>query len=414
MGKTIIEKIFSKHSKDEVKPGNIIWLDLDIRSARDFGGANVVKNFQREYPGENVEDPGKTFFTFDCVAPAVTIPYANNQQICRDFAAEQSIKVFDVDSGIGTHVMIDSALSTPGSTVVGTDSHMNILGAVCAFGQGMGDQDIAFAYKTGKTWFEVPPSMKIEVSGNYEYPTTAKDVTLAVIKKMGASGCLGKAVEYVGDTIERMSLHERITLCSMATEMGAIITLVTPNEDVDSYFKEKGITYDISGLTPDNDAEYVESVKVDVDSLEPQAAAPYAPDNVKSVSELEGTEINSIFLGSCTNGRYEDFAIAAKIAEGKKIKPGVMFRANPSTRGVYSRLIKDGIFDKLFEAGVIMSHASCGGCASGQLGMTGAGEVQLSTSNRNFKGKQGDGQTYLVSPAVAMASAIEGKITLPE
>jgi len=413
MGQTIIEKIFSRHSKDEVRAGNIIWLDLDVRSARDFGGANVVKNIEREYPGERVADAGKTFFTFDCVAPAVTIPYANNQQICRDFAAEQGIKVYDVDSGIGSHVLIDTGLCRPDSTVVGTDSHMNILGAVCAFGQGMGDQDIAFAFKTGKTWFEVPPTMRIEITGKYEYPVTAKDITLAVVKRMGAAGCLGKAVEYTGDTIENMQLHERITLCSMATEMGAIISFITPNANVAEYYGNMGVDVDIDALKPDADASYVETITIDISGIGPQAAAPYTPDNVHDVSELAGTRISSVFLGSCTNGRYEDFAIAAEIAKGKTIKDGVIVRGNPATREVYRRLLKDGIIETLFEAGVVVSHASCGGCASGQLGMTGKGEVQLSTSNRNFKGKQGDGQTYLVSPAVAMASAIKGEITVP-
>ncbi len=413
MPQTIIEKIFSKHANEEVVPGKIIWLDLDVRSARDFGGANVVKNFVREYPGENVADPDKTFFTFDCVAPAVTIPYANNQMTCRDFAAEQGVKVFDVDSGIGSHVLIDTAGCVPGSTVVGTDSHMNILGAVCAFGQGMGDQDIAFAYKTGKTWFEVPKTMKIVVSGEYNYPTTAKDITLAVVKKMGASGCLGRAVEFAGDTIDRMTLHERITLCSMATEMGAIITLITPNESVVDYYKSKGVDVDVKDLTADQDAEYVETFEIDITGVEPQAAAPFTPDNVKDIRELEGTPITSVFLGSCTNGRFEDFEIAANIVKGKRVNEKVMVRANPATREVYQKMLKEGILETLFDAGVIVSHASCGGCASGQLGMTGAGEVQLSTSNRNYKGKQGDGQTYLVSPATAMASALTGKITLP-
>ncbi|MFC1477447.1 aconitase/3-isopropylmalate dehydratase large subunit family protein [candidate division KSB1 bacterium] len=413
MGQTIIEKIFSRHSGNDVKPGNVVWLDLDVRSARDFGGANVVKNFQREYPGEHVEDPAKTFFTFDCVAPAVTIPYANNQQICRDFAAEQGVKVFDVDSGIGSHVLIDSGLCTPGSTVVGTDSHMNILGAVCAFGQGMGDQDIAFTFKTGKTWFEVPPTMKIEITGKYDFPATAKDVTLAVIKRLGASGCLGRAVEYVGDTVGNMTLSERITLCSMATEMGAIISLITPNRHVVDFYKEKGADVDIDALTPDSNADYIETITIDVNGLQPQAAAPYAPDNVKDVEALAGTEVTSVFIGSCTNGRYEDFAAAAEIVKGKRIKDGIMVRTNPATREVYRRLLKEGMLETLFDAGVILSHASCGGCASGQLGMTGKGEVQLSTSNRNFKGKQGDGQTYLVSPVIAMASAITGKITIP-
>ncbi len=203
MGNTIIEKILKLHSSEEVKPGKIIWIDIDVRSARDFGGANVVKNFQKHFgTDERVHDNSKTFFTFDCNVPANTIPYANNQQICRDFAKEQDIKLYDVDAGIGSHVVIDEGLALPSKTVVGTDSHLNILGAVGCFGQGMGDMDIAFTYKTGKTWFEVPPTMKINLKGNVEYPATAKDIVLAMLQELGSAGALGRSVELYGKAID--------------------------------------------------------------------------------------------------------------------------------------------------------------------------------------------------------------------
>ena len=215
LSSTMIEKIIQAHSKDDVAPGKIVWMNLDVRSARDFGGANVVKNFQKHYPGEKVHDKNKTFFTFDCVVPANNIPYANNQQICRVFAREQDIKVYDVDAGIGSHVDIENGLALPGHTIVGTDSHLNIMGAVGAFGQGMGDQDIAFAFKAGKTWFEVPETMKVSIKGKAPKGTTPKDLTLAVVGELGSKGALGRAVEYYGPAINALDVSGRITLVAV-------------------------------------------------------------------------------------------------------------------------------------------------------------------------------------------------------
>ncbi|MCK4266585.1 MAG: homoaconitate hydratase family protein, partial [Thermoplasmata archaeon] len=195
---TLVEKILAAHSNEDIQPGKIVWINIDVRSARDFGGASVVKNFQRYYPGQRVNDTSKTYFTFDCNVPANTIPYANNQQICRNFAKEQGIRVYDVDAGIGSHVMIEEGFGFPGSTVVGTDSHLNIMGAVGAFGQGMGDQDIAFVFKTGKTWFEVPHSIVVNVEGNPPETCSAKDLTLEIIGRLGTKGALGKAIEFRG------------------------------------------------------------------------------------------------------------------------------------------------------------------------------------------------------------------------
>ena len=189
-GQTIIEKIFQAHTSADaaVVPGAIIWLDLDVRTARDFAGANVIKNYREHYGDSPVADANRTFFTFDLVVPANNIPYANNQQQCRIFAREQGFKVYDVDAGIGSHVAIEQGLAYPGVTLVGTDSHLNVLGAIGAFGQGMGDQDIAFAFKTGRTWFEVPPTMKVVIEGTLKAPCTARDLTLAVVGRLGASG----------------------------------------------------------------------------------------------------------------------------------------------------------------------------------------------------------------------------------
>jgi 3-isopropylmalate/(R)-2-methylmalate dehydratase large subunit len=410
LGHTIIEKIIQAHSTEDVRAGRIVWMDLDVRSARDFGGANVVQHFRREYPGAKVADPEKTTFTFDCVAPANTIPYATNQHLCRLFAREQGLRVYDVDSGIGSHVLIEEGLALPGSTVVGTDSHLNILGAVGAFGQGMGDGDIAFAFKAGRTWFEVPETIKVLVKGTFEYPATAKDLTLAVLKRFGADGCLGKAVEFYGKAIESLNLAGRITLASMATEMGAIAALIPPSSAVIEELERRSKKHALNPVLADLDAVYSQTVTLDVSGLPPLASRPGHPEDVVEVSALKDVKIDSAFIGSCTNGRYEDFKVAAEILRDKKLAPGIMAKAVPATKEVFGRLLEDGLIATLFTAGVIVSHSGCGGCASGQIGMTGKGEVQVSTSNRNFRGKQGDGETFLVSPATAAASAIAGRI----
>lgn len=413
-GNTIIEKIIQAHTKSPVRPGEIVWLNLDVRTARDFGGANVVQNFRQHYGHAKVDDPKKTFFTFDCVVPAKNIPYASNQHLCRLWAREQGIRVFDVDAGIGSHVAIEQGLAYPGCTFVGTDSHLNLLGAIGAFGQGMGDQDIAFAFKTGKTWFEVPPTMKVVFKGELKYPCTAKDLTLAVLQNLGASGALGMAVEFYGQAAESLDLAGRITLASMVTEMGGITGFIPLSEEILDFCRARAGRPYLEGIYADPDAEYCETVEIDLTNLTPLIAAPPRPDNVHQVAELAGKRVDSVFLGSCTNGRFEDFAAAAEIVQGKKIKPWVMASAVPATRQVYAQMLEKGILKALFEAGFIISNPGCGGCASGQIGMTGEGEVQISTGNRNFAGKQGAGGTYLASPVTAAWCALKGEIAVPE
>ncbi|MCE1245117.1 MAG: 3-isopropylmalate dehydratase large subunit [Firmicutes bacterium] len=411
MAMTMIEKILQNHTQDKAIAGNIVWIDLDVRSARDFAGANVVKGFEKNFPDGTVADPAKTFFTFDCNVPANTIAYAENQHICRTFAKKHGIKVFDVDAGVGSHVMLFEGLALPGGTVVGTDSHLNIMGAVGCFGQGMGDSDIAFAFKTGRTWFEVPESIKITLKGTYSYPTTAKDLILFILKHMGAAGGLGLSVELCGEMIDKLTLQERITVASMGTEMGTISIMIPPNDDVINYYKNLGKEF--TPVYADPDAKYLKEIELNIQDLKPQISKPHHPEDVISVEEAGGAAVDSVFIGSCTNGSYEDIKQAAAILKGKKVAPGVMVKVVPATRKDFGRLLAEGIVSDLFESGVIVSNAGCGGCAEGQIGMTGKGEVQISTSNRNFKGKQGSGFTYLASPVTAAASAIAGKIVTP-
>ena len=413
MPHTTIEKIVEKHGGTPAEPGKIVWMDIDFRSARDFGGANVVKNLRKNYDGDYIHDKTKTAFTFDTNAPANTIAYADNQQFCRVFARQQGIPLYDVDRGIGTHVAIEKGLILPGDTAVGTDSHYNIMGAIGAFGQGMGDQDIAFIFKTGKTWFRVPESIKVVIKGDLPGGVTARDLTLKVVGTLGTDKALGRAVDIYGEAVDKLELPGRITLASMATETGAISYFIKPDQRVMESCSARSISRPIEPIWADEDAPYVDEIVIDVSALKPQIALSPSPVKVVDVSEAAGKKIDSVFLGSCTNGRFEDFYSVAEILKGKRVKEGVMFKAVPATREVYQRLLKEGIVERLFEAGVIVSHPGCGGCASGQLGMTGKGEVQLSTSNRNYPGKQGAGETHLVSPETAAYSALEGVITNP-
>jgi 3-isopropylmalate/(R)-2-methylmalate dehydratase large subunit len=413
MGKTIIEKIIQAHSDEPVEAGKIVWMRLDARTARDFGGANVVKNFRANYGDSPVDDVTKTFFTFDLVTPANSIPYAVNQQMCRDWAKAQGVRVFDVDQGIGSHVAIENGLTWPGSTFVGTDSHLNILGAIGAFGQGMGDQDIAFAFKAGKTWFEVPGSVRITVKGDLKPPNTPKDLALACLRRLGASGVLGMSAEFYGPAIDALDLPGRITLASMMTEMGGIIGLIPPSEAVLAYCRQRTGRDDLVATHADPDAHYVQEIEIDISDLEPLVACPPKPDNVRTVREVAGTRVDSVFIGSCTNGRPEDLAAVAAIVRGKRVAPHMVASVVPATREAYAQILRDGTLQTLFDAGFIISNPGCGGCASGHIGMVGEKETQVSTSNRNFAGKQGPGDIYLASPAVAAWAALTGELTVP-
>ncbi len=413
MSGSMIEQILQNHSTDDVSPGETIWLDIDVRSARDFGGANVVKNLMKWYPDDPVLDPAKTFFTFDCVVPANNIPYANNQQICRDFARQHGVEVYDVDSGIGSHVMIENGIAVPGATIVGTDSHLNLLGAIGAFGQGMGDQDIAFAFKTGRTWFEVPRTMRIDVSGRPAKGSTARDLTLAIVGELGSRGCLGKAADFDGRAVKGLTIDGRITLSSMATEMGAVAGLIPPDRSVIEYCKTRAAG-PFKAVNPKDGATYDEERNVDVSDLGPMIARPGRPDDVVPVSEVGDVPIDSAFIGSCTNGRYDDITRIAELVDGKHIHRDVFAMVVPATNDVYGRLLMRGDIQTLHQAGFIVMNPGCGGCASGQAGMTGEGQVQVSTSNRNFKGKQGAGDTYLASPETVVASALAGRIVTLE
>lgn len=405
----IIEKIIANHSgKSSIKPGDIADIEIDARVARDFGGPNVIKNLEDNNLG--VDDITKTFFTFDTNPTGSDQKYAINQQIIRVFARKHGIKVFDIDNGIGTHTLFSQGLAWPGSTAVTTDSHANILGAIGAFGQGMGDRDIAAAFHKGKIWFKVPESVKLNFVGKRPANVTAKDIVLNLLNKFGANSLLGKSVEFYGEEIDKLTLDERITIASMGTEMGVIILLFPPNKAVIDYCEEH-TGRKLEKIEADSDAVYSEEYSIEIDKYVPMVSRPGKPHDTVDIKEETKVKIDSAFIGSCTNGRMEDMRAAAKVLKGRKVAPGVVLKIVPTTDEIWQECLDEGLIKIFKTAGVLFSNAGCAGCAAGQVGQNGPGEVTISTGNRNFPGKQGKGLVYLASPASVAASAVAGYIT---
>jgi 3-isopropylmalate/(R)-2-methylmalate dehydratase large subunit len=409
---TIIEQIIAAHSNQKVvKPGDIVDVFIDTRAARDFGGANVVKNLLDN--GLTVKDPSKTIFTFDCNPGGSDQKYAQNQHYCRQFARENDIRVYDVDAGIGTHLAIDSGLAWPGSTFVSTDSHANIMGAIGSFGQGMGDQDIAAAWAKGYVWFKVPASVRLNLTGEKPGDVSAKDIVLNLLSIFGANKLLGYSVEISGPEVDKLTLSERVTISSMATEMGAIILIFSPTPAV--LDELKALTgKQFNPVEPDPGAVYEKVIDIDLGTFVPMVAKPGHPHDDIAVNDVRNLKIDSGFIGSCTNGRIEDLRIAASILKGKKVAPGVVLKIVPATDAIWKQAMNEGLINIFKDAGAMVSNAGCAGCAAGQVGQNGPGEVTISTGNRNFEGKQGKGLVYLASPAVVAASAVAGCITTPD
>ena len=411
MGMTVIEKILAAHSgKEKVSPGEIVDVIIDARVARDFGGANVVKHMEQHHLG--IEDTSKTFFTFDCNPTGSDQKYAANQHVCRQYARKHGIRVYDIDKGIGTHILIEEGLAYPGSTAVSTDSHANILGAIGAFGQGMGDKDIAASWHKGSNWFKVPPTVKIQLKGKPPVKLSAKDMVLNLLGLFGANTLLGTAIEIEGEMVEALSLDQRITISSMATEMGAIIILFPPNNQVIRYSESRS-RKKLEPFKADADAIYSAIYPVDVTRFKFLISYPGKPHDTDDLPQ-EKVWIDSAFIGSCTNGRMEDLRAAAGILKGRRIADGIVLKIVPATDRIWSHCMKEGLIEIFKEAGALVSNAGCAGCAAGQVGQNGPGEITISTGNRNFPGKQGQGSVYLASPAVVAASALAGYITDPE
>lgn len=410
---TVIQKIFSNAAGRKVGTGEFIWAQLSLVAMRDFGGPNVIQEYENCFADAGVFEPEKVAITFDLHVPARNEKVAANQKILRDFARRQGVRLFDINTGVGQHILLENGLVKPGDIIVGTDSHMNLLGAVGAAGFGMGTTDIAGAMYKGKLWFRVPETIRITLKGSLGECVSAKDAILYIVKQIGTSGALNRAIEFRGEVIDRMNLAERITIASMVTEMSGDVGFIIPNDEVvdfvESRTKEKVVT-----LNPGRDAVYEHDYEYTIDDLRPQIACPHSPDNVKDVSEVVGTKVNQVFIGSCTNGRIEDLEIAAQVLKGRKVKHGVRLIVVPATMETARASVKRGLHEIFLASGAVVTNPGCALCTTGHPGILAPGEAMVSTSNRNFVGKLGKGaQVYLASPATAAATALTGEITDP-
>jgi 3-isopropylmalate/(R)-2-methylmalate dehydratase large subunit len=409
------EKILAKAAGiEQIDAGEIVMANIDVAMTHDLTGPLSVASFKKIGVDE-VWDPEKIVVIFDHQVPADSLEAAQNHQIMREFVNGQGINNFyDVKEGVCHQVLPEKGHVVPGEVVVGTDSHTCTHGALGAFATGIGSTDMAMVFATGKLWFKVPETIKFQIEGKLDKYVYSKDVVLNIIGQIGADGATYKACEFGGETIRNMSVSDRMVLCNMAIEMGGKTGLVEPDEKVIKYIEERSNKkYQV--FNTDEGAESLTNMSVDVTDLEPQIACPHNVDNVKSINEVEGTPIDQIFLGSCTNGRLDDMRVAAEILKGKEVSPKVRMLVIPASREVYRNALDEGLMNIFVDAGALVCNPCCGPCLGGHVGLLGPGEVSLSTSNRNFKGRQGspDAEVYLSSAAVAAASAIRGEITDP-
>ena len=414
MGSTLVEKVFTGRCGTDVRAGEVVMAPIDAAMIHDITGPLAIRTF-REMGGERVHDPSRVVMLFDHQVPADSIAAAENQAFMRGFAQEQGIRNYDLREGVCHQVVLEKGHAAPGEIVIGSDSHTCMYGAVGAFATGVGSTDMGFALRFGALYFRVPETIRATVDGAFSKRVGPKDLILSIVGDIGADGATYRAVEFGGEAIAGMSLPGRMTLCNMAIEMGAKVGIVPPDEQTWAYLKSRRNGIGQFELASDPDATFAETRRYDAASLEPQVAVPHNVDHVVPVSKVAGTNVDQVFIGSCTNGRYEDLAEAAEVLGHREFSKDVRVIVIPASREEYLKTLRAGLIERFVEAGALVEAPCCGPCMGGAFGLIGPGEVSLSTSNRNFRGRQGstEGEVYLSSAATAAASAITGVITDP-
>ncbi|KYH39903.1 MAG: homoaconitate hydratase family protein/3-isopropylmalate dehydratase, large subunit [Candidatus Bathyarchaeota archaeon B26-2] len=409
----ISEKILAAASgRDEVAPGEVVDAKVDVAMINEITGPLAIEAF-REIGVERVWDKDRIVMVLDHQVPADSVKSAILHKVMREFAEEQGILLYDVGLGGVCHqVMLEKGHARPGELVVGADSHTCTYGALGAFATGIGSTEMAAVFATGRIWLRVPHTVLIRVTGRFQRFVTPKDLILLIVGEVGADGAIYKALEFTGPTIEGMSIGGRMTLCNMAVEMGAKTGIINPDKAAVAYVQSR-TDKPFALLRSDPDADYEKTMEVS--SLEPQVACPHSVDNVKPVSEVEGTPVDQAFIGSCTNGRIEDLAVAASILKGRRVRKGVRLLVTPASQEVYLESLKLGLLEIFVKAGAYVCNPTCGACFGGHMGLLAPGETCISSSNRNFVGRMGspEAMIYLASPATVAASAVVGEITDP-
>lgn len=417
MGMTMTEKILAKHAGiDVVKPGQLINCKLDMVLANDVTAPPAIKEFEKI--GKPVFDNTKIALVPDHFTPNKDIKSAGLAKIVRDFAHKHNIvNYFEIGRvGIEHVILPEKGIVAPGMVTIGADSHTCTYGALGGFSTGVGSTDLGVALATGEAWFKVPETIKVNITGKKPKYICGKDVMLTLIGMIGVDGALYKALEFAGEGVKELNMTDRLTIANMAIEAGAKNGIFPVDDETLHYIKDR-VTKPYEIVEADSDATYCQTVEINLSELKPVVAFPHLPENTHSVESIkEPITIDQVVIGSCTNGRLEDLAIAASILKGHKVHPNVRCIIIPGSQQVYLDAIHNGYVDTFIEAGAAVSTPTCGPCLGAHMGIMTAGERCVSTTNRNFRGRMGhvDSEVYLASPYVAAASAILGKIATPE
>jgi homoaconitate hydratase family protein len=414
---TIAEKILLNHSNlKEISPGQFVNCDIDLIMVHEQLGGRIHKEYEK-LGIDYVWDPNKIFFILDHWVPPPTISAAEMHQDARDFAEKYKFVHnygYQLDKGICHQVLPEMGFSRPGMLIVGSDSHTTTYGAFNCLSTGIGATDVSVVFATGKLWFKVPESFKINLSGELSAGVMSKDLILKIIGDLSTKGAIYKSLEFHGDGVNDLSIDGRMTISNMVVEAGAKFGIFLPDNKLKKWVETRtDESFDF--VHPDSDAIYERIFNYDMSDIRPVVAKPSNPGNLAEIEDVEDINIDQAFLGSCTNGRMEDFRIAAKILRGKTIDSKIRLIIIPASKEIYREALKEGLIEVFINSGAIIGHSTCGPCIGGHLGVLGPEEVCISSSNRNFVGRMGSpsAQIYLASPATVAASALKGKITDP-
>ena len=414
MGQTIIEKIVSRNVGHAVRPGDIVTVNVDRVMIHDIFIPFVAEKFE-EMGFKKLWDPDKVVLIYDHLVPASQVDDTRHFHVGNAFAEKYGMKHVHRSDGICHQLMTEALYVKPGNIVFGTDSHTTTYGCVGAFSSGIGYTEMASILGTGTMWIKVPQTIKVVIEGKLPSNVTSKDIILTLIGDLRADGATYQALEFSGDTVKNMSVASRMTMSNMAIEAGAKCALFTPDEKTAEYCQIE-LTDAERSLVGDSDAEYVRTIHYNAEDFVPVLACPSQVDNIHPVSELIGTSIDQVFIGSCTNGRLEDLQRAAAVLKGKKVAPFTKLIVTPASRKIYEQALADGTLLILAEAGAMITHPSCGLCCGRTGGILTDGERVVATNNRNFLGRMGTSKVeiFLASPVTAAACAVAGKIVVPE
>jgi len=414
MALTAVEKIISNRVGHDVTPGEIVVCPVDLVMAQDGNAPLAIKLLTEELGGERTFDPDGVVLVIDHCGPSPNDGASNLQKMMRGFARDYGARLFDIGSGISHVVLPEQGLALPGTLVVGSDSHSVAYGAVNCFGTGMGSTDIAVAMLTGKVWMRVPETYRIVLRGELGSGATPKDLVLELIRRVGVDGATYMCLEFAGDGLASLSMDARLTVCSMAIEMGAKTALMPADAAVAAYLAERGLPPG-EPVEADADARYGKEIELDLGEVRPMVVLPHDLTRIVPADSVD-IPVQQAFLGTCTNSRLEDLRAAARTVEGHSIHPDVRFIVTPGSRQVYLDAMREGLIDILMTAGAVITPPGCGPCVGTHLGVPADGETVISTANRNFQGRMGNRLASIVlgSPETVAASALRGRVSAKE